>query len=193
MKRCISILGACLGLTALTAQAGPLTLTFLGDGIGSITLPDDTLITTGSLDIKHAPSTPMPAGYDATGRAILFVGTSWYLPVPSGTPWAVAAPDLSDFTRWRISLSYENGFAIGGFFSSFNTGQSNGEVDFGGIGGYDSCCSGVTRSLFSSFGTAARNIGNTWSVTYQNVPVTPTVFLLGLGLVGIGAARRKQA
>ena len=164
MKRSIAILGAALGITAFAAHAGPLTLNFFGDGIGSISLPDDTLITTGSLYITHDGRTPSPAGYAATGYAVI---------VEFGP---------GSIQTWSISLSYADGFAYGGFYTSWNTGFSFGRVQFGGYS---------TAEYASA--RAARDIGNTWKVTNGNVPIAPTVFLLGLGLVGIVVARRKQA
>ena len=185
MKRSIAILGAALGITAFAAHAGPLTLNFFGDGIGSISLPDDTLITTGSLYIAHDGSTLSPAGYAATGYAVLLATGSppGYPPVLKGSPYGrIVEFGPGSINSWSISLSYADGFAYGGFYTSWNTGSSFGKVQFGGYS---------TAEYASA--RAARDIGNTWKVTNGNVPIAPTVFLLGLGLVGIVVARRKQA
>jgi len=189
MKRSFAILGTVLGALSFAAQAGPLTLTFLGNGVGSISLPDDTLITTGSLSITHAMDSPMPPGYAAQGSATLYVYAS--APggpiTPVGTPVVVVAPGLDQVTYWKISLSYLNGIAYGGFYSKVIPGLGLSEMDFGGIN------SGGTSTSGNSFCCYARgDIGNSWSVSNQ-VPIAPTVFLLGVGLVGIGAARRKKA
>jgi len=185
MKRSIAIFGAALGLTTVAAQAGPLTLNFFGDGVGSISLPDDTLITTGSLYITHDGLTPSPAGYAATGYAVLLVtGTPpGYPPAPIGSPYGVIAGfGPGGIETWSISLSYADGFALGYFYTSWNTGTSFGRVRFGGYS---------TAQYASAW--AARDIGSTWKVTNGNVPIAPTVSLMSLGLVGIVVARRKQA
>jgi hypothetical protein len=135
MKRAFAILGEALGLTTFAAQAGPLTLTFFGDGVGSISLPDDTLITTGSLDITHAMDAPMPTSYEAQGSATLYVYASAPgVPIITvGTPVLAVAPGLDQVIYWKISLSYLSGIAYGGVYSKVIPGLGFSEMDFGGI------------------------------------------------------------
>jgi hypothetical protein len=78
-----------------------------------------------------------------------------------------------------LELSYQNGIATGGFFGS------NPDTD-------TFLLFALPFSEYSDGFKAGRgNIGNTWSVS--QVPVPATLALTGLGLAGIGAARRKQA
>ena len=191
MKKTMAVVGVVLGLMAGSANAAVLTYSALlapeqvgATGTGSATVTIDDLSNTmrviasfsglsGNTTVAHihcCTAVPM------TGTAGVATTTPSFAGFPAGVPSGNydRTFDLTDSSSWRAGFITASGGTTAGAQAALLTGLT-------------------ANSAYFNIHTSAYTGGEIRGFFVADVPLPGTVALLGLGLVGIGAARRKQA
>jgi len=198
MKRIATIVGMVLGLTAVGAQASP---TLLGSAsFGGVTYQVYDTRNDGGITWTAARTFAQGLGGDlasltssgAIGAVTGITGFSTLFNNNNLGPWvgAYASSTKGSAFSWVNGTSItpgSNGFSWGSSQPDWNEPGAQGVLfypDLTKFGDYGQTCGTSTAG--------GCNAGNVYGFVAQ-VPAPATVALLGLGLIGIGAARRKQA
>jgi hypothetical protein len=187
MKKLATLLVFICTVVGLNAPAisAPITLNFVSTGnqlvTGTMTLPDDSLLTTGSYNFffNSSSSTELPpAGLSGRGSF------AFPFPGPSGNSddFTGLIGIRSDILRGRyqwVELKITNGVILGGFDTGLVDGGDS-AFGFGRRGLFYYSDSG--RGWSSSDPRSGVTLSGYWVVADTPVPVAPTHLLVALGL-----------
>ncbi len=161
---------------ALSVQSAPITLTFVplaGNGQGTITLPDDSLLTTGRY--YREPATNIfeeRPGLSGWASAIFPPPNEVYGEIQGGLP-------LPNF-YWGINLMYANGIVNGGYMA---VGWADELFEFNWRG------SGISTYSNGWFTPVNAQTPGYWVVSGVPVVSTVSLFVLGLGVLAWSVRR----
>jgi hypothetical protein len=200
MKNFAAIFALVVATLGINTQsvAAPITLNFVSTGnqpaTGTLILPDDTLLTTGSYSFYYnlTDTRSEPPAIRPTGTGTFTYPLRNLLGDYSGT-YGTRTGTLNG-NLMRVSLGFSNGLITGGFdvatfaSDSYFLFRSNAFEFALGFGGENSSW----RS--DNPGNSGVTLGGYWDVASAPVPLAPThlLFALGLALSFTVAQKRRQ-
>jgi hypothetical protein len=188
----LSLVGSVAALALSTAQAVPIN--------GSISF-SSTSVTISGANLSNSSS--LIINFGSANQMAFGSGTDAYATIPSLTPFAPATLDLTNLAGFDPASASNGMFdaqsSEGGFTSQIIQQSPNFlDVfligDYSGLPGFDTTLASMRLSFNESGNSVSAAITlNSPPVPPPPIPEPASIALMGLGLAGLGAWRRRKA